>query len=198
MNVVLTLMSRRMHHRAGTRYNARGIDDLGFVGNQCETEQIMVVDGKFFLSHVQVRGSVPVFWEQKGIKEDVQLTRNPEMTKKAFRLHMHDIISTYGPVYIINSLRDKTAREMRITKEYVRQVYESDLKENMKFLNFDFHHYCGGDKYQALKVMIQKVDQDIIKHGYFVENIGGRCVESIQQGVFRTNCLDSLDRTNVG
>lgn len=147
MNVVLTLMSRRMHHRAGTRYNARGIDDLGFVGNQCETEQIMVVDGKFFLSHVQVRGSVPVFWEQKGIMEDVQLTRNPEMTKKAFRLHMHDIISTYGPVYIINLLRDKTVREMRITKEYVRQVYESDLKENMKFLNFDFHHYCGGDKY---------------------------------------------------
>ena len=140
-------MSRRMHHRAGTRYNARGIDDLGYVGNQCETEQILVVDGKFFLSHVQVRGSVPVFWEQKGIMEDVQLTRNPEMTKKAFRLHMHGIISTYGPVYIINLLRDKTAREMRITKEYVRQVYESDLKENLKFLNFDFHHYCGGDKY---------------------------------------------------
>lgn len=78
------------------------------------------MDNKFFFSHVQIRGSVPVFWEQKGILEDVTITRNPEMTKKAFRIHMNDIIQTYGPVYIINLLRDKTAREMRITKEYVR------------------------------------------------------------------------------
>lgn len=120
LDVVVTLMSRRMHARAGTRYNARGIDDQGYVGNQCETEQILVVDGRFMFSHVQVRGSVPVFWEQKGIMEDVTITRNPEMTKKAFRIHMNDIIQTYGPVYVINLLRDKTAREMRITREYVR------------------------------------------------------------------------------
>jgi hypothetical protein len=31
-------MSRRCHLRAGTRYNARGIDDFGYVGNQVETE----------------------------------------------------------------------------------------------------------------------------------------------------------------
>lgn len=63
ISVVITLMSRRIHHRAGTRYNARGIDDLGYVGNQCETEQLLLVDNKFLFSHVQVRGSVPVFWE---------------------------------------------------------------------------------------------------------------------------------------
>jgi hypothetical protein len=32
-NVEITLISRRIHHRAGTRYNARGIDDKGYVGN---------------------------------------------------------------------------------------------------------------------------------------------------------------------
>ena len=37
-NIQLTLMSRRMHHNTGTRYNARGINDKGYVGNQCETE----------------------------------------------------------------------------------------------------------------------------------------------------------------
>lgn len=45
--------------------------------------------------------------------------------------------------------------------------------------------------------MIQKVDDDILKHGYFVENLATKSVESVQMGVFRTNCLDSLDRTNV-
>ena len=29
----MALISRRMHIRGGTRYNARGIDDQGYVGN---------------------------------------------------------------------------------------------------------------------------------------------------------------------
>jgi len=34
----LTLISRRMWNGAGTRYNARGINDMGYVANCCETE----------------------------------------------------------------------------------------------------------------------------------------------------------------
>lgn len=40
-HVLLALISRRMHLRAGTRYNARGIDDNGNVANFVETEQIV-------------------------------------------------------------------------------------------------------------------------------------------------------------
>ena len=119
------------------------------------------------------------------------------MTKKAFGIHVKDIVDTYGPCQIINLLRDKTPREVRLTTEFVRQVYESEMKNKIKFLNFDFHHYCGGDKYEALKVMIQKIDKELNDYGYFVENLKGKQVEQIQKGVFRTNCLDSLDRTNV-
>ena len=45
--------------------------------------------------------------------------------------------------------------------------------------------------------MIQKCDKDILKHGYFIENMAAKSVEAVQRGVIRTNCLDSLDRTNV-
>jgi len=62
LDTQFTLISRRMWHGAGTRYNARGINDQGYVANFCETEQIMVVGGRFLISHVQIRGSVPVFW----------------------------------------------------------------------------------------------------------------------------------------
>jgi hypothetical protein len=81
--IQICLISRRIHHRAGTRYNARGIDDLGFVGNQCEKEQIVITPTQL-VSHVQICGSVPVFWEQSGVKEDVSLTRSHELSKKAF------------------------------------------------------------------------------------------------------------------
>lgn len=154
MEVELTLLSRRCHFRTGTRYNARGIDDLGYVGNQVETEQIFVCEGKFLISHVQVRGSAPIFWEQSGMTEDVRITRPPEMTKKAFNLHLNDILDTYGPVQIINLLSLTTEREVMLTKEFVRQVYESENKDRTKFLNFDFHHYTKGNQWEALKVLI--------------------------------------------
>ena len=140
---------------------------------------------------------MPVFWEQRGLAEEVYLTRNPEMTKKPFGIHFKQIVETYGPCQIINLLRYNTAREVRITTEYVRHVHEFSQSSKLKFLNFDFHGFCGGDRYQALKVMIQKVDQEILNHGYLVENLLQKTVEQVQRGVMRTNCLDSLDRTNV-
>ena len=76
-------------------------------------------------------------------------------------------------------------------------MHEFAETEKLKFLNFDFHGFCGGDRYQALKVMIQKCDSEIMKHGYFIENLAQKTVEAVQRGVIRTNCLDSLDRTNV-
>ena len=191
------MISRRMWNGAGTRYNARGINDQGYVANFCETEQIMVVGGRYFISHVQIRGSVPVFWEQRGLAEDVFLTRNAEMTKKPFGTHFKRILDAYGPCFIMNLLRYNTPREVRITTEYVRQVHEFADTNKLKFLNFDFHGFCGGDRYQALKVMIQKCDKEILKHGYFIENLAQKSVEAVQRGVIRTNCLDSLDRTNV-
>jgi hypothetical protein len=33
INVKICLIARRMHHRAGTRYNSRGINDKGYVSN---------------------------------------------------------------------------------------------------------------------------------------------------------------------
>jgi hypothetical protein len=57
----MILISRRRHGQAGTRYLSRGLDDEGNVANFVETEQIIIYGGLVF-SHVQVRGSVPLFW----------------------------------------------------------------------------------------------------------------------------------------
>ena len=45
--------------------------------------------------------------------------------------------------------------------------------------------------------MVKQCDTDLVSHGWFEETVNGRQVISLQKGVFRTNCLDSLDRTNV-
>lgn len=61
-NMELLIISRRRHAMAGTRYLARGIDEEGNVANFVETEIIMTFQGKLY-SFVQIRGSVPLFWQ---------------------------------------------------------------------------------------------------------------------------------------
>jgi phosphatidylinositol-bisphosphatase len=57
------VISRICCLKAGTRYNSRGVNDDGNVANFVETEQIIVY-GDIIASFLQIRGSVPIFWEQ--------------------------------------------------------------------------------------------------------------------------------------
>ncbi|KAL4231442.1 Phosphatidylinositide phosphatase SAC2 [Mactra antiquata] len=63
----LILISRRSRHRAGTRSKRRGLDDAGACANYVETEQIIEFS-HHRVSFVQVRGSIPVYWSQTGVK----------------------------------------------------------------------------------------------------------------------------------
>ena len=68
-NVVV--IARRSRHHAGTRYNKRGINEMGYVANYVEIEQIVVnytssQDTRpVCSSFIQVRGSVPTYWLQR-------------------------------------------------------------------------------------------------------------------------------------
>lgn len=75
----LGLISRLSWKRAGARFRTRGIDDDGQVANFVETELIMAT-GSVCLSYVQVRGSVPLFWQQPSaglgtLQQKVEITR---------------------------------------------------------------------------------------------------------------------------
>ncbi len=48
------------------RFQVRGVDDAGHVANFAETEQVIYL-GEEVTSFVQIRGSVPLFWEQPGV-----------------------------------------------------------------------------------------------------------------------------------
>ena len=60
------VISRLSSERAGTRFQVRGVDDNGYVANFAESEQCIFL-GDEVSSFVQIRGSVPLFWDQPGI-----------------------------------------------------------------------------------------------------------------------------------
>ena len=82
-------------------------------------------------SYVQVRGSVPIFWEQTGIQgvgsHRIQLTRGDEFTRPAFdkyveyvlvlswlliTRHMKWLIDKYGHTLLVNLLGNKEAEQV--------------------------------------------------------------------------------------
>lgn len=197
-----TLISRLSCLRAGTRYNARGVNDDGHVGNFVESEQICDFDD-YTCSFTEIRGSVPVFWEEPSVKGThvPMLTRTPEASVPAFKRHFDSVTEAYKACHIVNLLNDAKKGEKTITDAYEDQIvrYKGLDSAKLKYTHFDFHVVCANRKYENIKLLIQNPDvqKDFESFGYFLFNKTEQRVISLQNGIFRTNCLDCLDRTNV-
>lgn len=104
-----TLISRRSQNHCGTRYNTRGINDDGHVANFCESEQIVIYKNNL-LSFSQLRGSVPVFFQQIGLRAATDITRNRNLTIEAFSKHLAEMREDYPLIYFIDLLNQKKKR----------------------------------------------------------------------------------------
>lgn len=69
-------------------------------------------------------------------------------------------------------LSDTKAREIILTKEYLKQIHLSPekLKSKIQFQHFDFHGFCSGDKYHQLKILIGRLNQGFTDFSYFIED----------------------------
>lgn len=67
----------------------------------------------------------------------------------------------------------------------------------MRYEFYDFHFACKGQKFERSDYLVQKVAPVNHYFQYYSENPTEQVVLTEQKGVFRTNCLDCLDRTNL-
>ncbi|XP_050554096.1 phosphatidylinositide phosphatase SAC2 isoform X1 [Spodoptera frugiperda] len=194
----LGLISRRSRYQAGTRYNRRGIEPGGKVANYVETEQIVSIicsDSIHRASFVQVRGSVPIFWSQPEYKfrPPPRLDRTEDESHEAFKKHFAEELTTYKNVCIVN-LVEQQGRERIIWEAYGNHVLRYNSPDVI-YATFDFHEYCRGMHYENVSILINAL-ADVIGEMRFCwrDDRGLICT---QNGVFRVNCIDCLDRTNV-
>ncbi|KAI1794623.1 SacI homology domain-containing protein [Ganoderma leucocontextum] len=194
------VISRRSRDRAGLRYQRRGIDDDANVANFVETETVMRVEREGMsnvFSHVQVRGSIPLFWIQQGMALKPAPQLDPERTHdqnlRTIHQHLDNIVTAYGPLTIIN-LAEQHGKEAQVTNAYGDYVKELDT-EDTKYYAYDFHAETKGMKYENISKLVETVERTFESQGYFW--ISNNHIMSQQKGVFRVNCIDSLDRTNV-
>jgi len=200
------LMTRRSKHRTGKRFVSRGLDYQGNSSNFAETEQILIInelgEARLF-SFLQTRGSVPLVWEQKPSlkwepKPFIKLDREENVT--VAQRHFEKMNKNYGNVVLIN-LIDRKKFQKVVGEEYTFVVQRQNNPQ-LRLIWFDFHQECRKNKYENLSKLVDHIGAGFLDMGYSEFNIqknkGFQTQTSkVQKGVFRINCMDSLDRTNV-
>ncbi|XP_029875271.1 synaptojanin-1 isoform X13 [Aquila chrysaetos chrysaetos] len=189
------LISRLSCERAGTRFNVRGTNDDGHVANFVETEQVIFLDDSVS-SFIQIRGSVPLFWEQPGLQvgsHRVRMSRGFEANAPAFDRHFQTLKNLYGKQIIVNLLGAKEGEHM-LSKAFQSHLKASEHSADIKMVNFDYHQMVKGGKAEKLHSVLKPQVQKFLECGFFY--FDGKEVKRSQSGTVRTNCLDCLDRTN--
>ncbi|KAL1677413.1 SacI homology domain-containing protein [Schizophyllum commune] len=194
------IISRRSRDRAGLRYQRRGIDDDAHVANFVETETVMRVEregSQNVFSYLQIRGSIPLFWTQTGygLKPPPVLAADhtPAQNIDAMKRHFQRTLTRYGPHTIVN-LAEQGGKEGAITGKYREFIKEVGLPD-VHYHEYDFHAETKGMKYENISKLITALERTFEQQGYLW--LSGDRLMSTQKGVFRTNCIDCLDRTNV-
>lgn len=191
------IFSRLSSERAGTRFNVRGTNDDGQVANFVETEQVIFLDDRVS-SFIQIRGSIPLFWEQPGIQvgsHRVKLSRGFEANAPAFERHFTALRRLYGKQVIINLLGSKEGEHM-LSKAFQSHLKASEHVAAVKMVNFDYHQNVKGGKADKLHSVLKPQLSKFVEECGFFYYSGEMGISRTQGGTIRTNCLDCLDRTN--
>ena len=157
-------------------------------------------------------------------QQKIQITRSPEATQPAFDKHFESLEADYGTIHILNLLSESKPGEADLTARYNYHVLHSPLSQTVDVggtsenrlieSQFDFHAETKGPGgYESASMVRRLIQERADGFAYFLcenmdssvqrsldaENVAqiGEAVIIQQQGIFRTNCLDCLDRTNL-
>ncbi|KAK4215665.1 Polyphosphoinositide phosphatase [Rhypophila decipiens] len=217
----ITIIARRSRYFAGARFLKRGANDLGYVANDVETEQIVsealttsfhAPGPKFFASpaytsYVQHRGSIPLYWTQDNTgvtpKPPIELNLvDPFYTAAA--LHFDNLFERYGgPIYALNLVkaRERTPRESKLLAEYTLAIeyLNQFLPENRKIIHqaWDMSRAAKSHDQDVIGTLETIAENVVRTTGFFHNGDGHTNPIRVQNGVARTNCIDCLDRTNA-
>ena len=218
--VYVTIIARRSRFFAGARYLKRGANDLGYVANDVETEQIVseMLTTSFhapgptlfanpnYTSYVQHRGSIPLFWTQDSTgvspKPDIHLNLVDPFYSAA-AMHFDNLFDRYGaPVYVLDLVKakERLPRESKLLREYKNAItYLNQFLPDGKKIEhheFDMSRASKSRDQDVIGSLEAIADNFVPKTGIFRNGSNTEELE-LQQGIVRTNCIDCLDRTNA-
>ena len=196
----LGIISKVSWKRAGTRLQLRGCDDEGNVSNFVYTTLFFELPSGGLFTFDIVRGSVPLFWEQIGLQlgqHKIQMLRSFESSHEAFKRHFELILKRHEYIFIIDLLsQSKSTSEYELSNAYRKHLLQLN-NENIGYTCFDFNSICKND-FTQIYALMKKIVPIVQRISYNFKQTGQTDLsEQSQHGIFRVNCMDCLDRTNI-
>lgn len=196
LNTEMCLLSLISKERIGPRFLCRGIDDNSnvamFVKTKFNFDYKLNNEHKSFNLKIY-RGSIPLFWQQtEDIKKSLYFLREPSTIKtlECFTNHFKNIKNEDQIIFVINLLGNRKTESI-LTNNYTKLLDSI----NILYDTFDLNKYQLN--YETLKIEFFKFMDRVmnkIEIKYKEENFNRLITNRV---VFRVNCLDCLDRTNV-
>lgn len=203
----LTLLCRRGIERVGTRFHSRGINEDGAVSNFVESEQIFQHykdNQQHIYAHLQVRGSIPLFWDQNiniRYRPPFEIHSKGLKTSSSLKKHMASLKESYSEDIVLVNLVNKSGWEGELAAELEEQIKAIPF---CHYKHFEFTKECPNMNYHNISKLMIYLDPFLKKESFFhyIPTRGGAGagddkIISLQKGIIRTNCIDCLDRTNL-
>lgn len=225
--VSIILCCRLSSVRAGTRYNRRGIDTIsGVAANFSETTQYVFTEDRSTQFAI-LRGSIPRCWQQPAnltFKPTITISSDANGEQEV-RSHLRSLTDLYGsaPIHCVDTT-STSALEDPLSQAFVRSLTPllskkcvsdanadtttaqraattspsaGSLPQRILYTKFNIGHKMKSTKtYAGLQEELLSLLEPSI-HQFGFTACASSAVEKRQDGMFRVNCLDCLDRTNL-
>jgi len=201
LNVNLYLISRRNTNMPGTKHNCKGIDEFGNSANFLETEQILQANKRIF-TFLIYRGHPMVFYKKNKHETKLILIDKPDdLYENSIIKHIEAITSSNNQnIFVLNLLSDYSTPEIEISQHFKCDLLPNKtLKKKMiQYLKYE----CKADIESKDYIKVESFINNMLENDHFMNTIqyyleDNKKVCMMQKGVFRVNCFNSLDRTNI-
>ena len=105
---------------------------------------------------MQIRGSLPVFFQQVGLYTKTKVNRGFELTHQCYEKHMQRLFDDFKRVLMVNLLT-MGKRGQKLLTETVEEHIKTSNNPNLKYLYYDFHHKVKGGNYEAVDEIIAQM-----------------------------------------
>lgn len=134
------------------------------------------------------------------VQHKIQISRGQGATQPAVKRHFDELVDRYNCVSNINLLSQKetTAGESMLSNAFNTAVNQLNVsKDVVRMVNFDLHAECRGGNYDNVAILMRDIRNTMEDYGFFLMDSDDNQIICTQKGVYRTNCMDCLDRTNL-
>lgn len=225
-NIIFVM--KRSSSNPGTRYLARGLsEDDQEPANECECELIFVNEKTRYFSHAWRRGSPPIFWgtdanlftQKNTVNKKANESNSYAKTHVYFlqdifvrfdvkRCNVFSFLKNDGTEKDINAAYEASVEAVNQNFSHIAPQSNQQTEGghnylfNISFTRFFFDNFQKGNvvEYFIEQIMndIQSVHFNHINFTEYNKDEKKYTFYDHQDTVYRFNCADSLDRTNVG